>query len=401
MTAFATTFGIALLAAVLLSNLSSRSPLSTSGIFLAAGLVAGPLVFDAEHLGAEAVGDIASVTLFAVLFADGQQAPLRKLRRQWADPARALLIGMPLTFLVVSALAYWLVGLDWTTAMLLGAILAPTDPVFAAALVGRDDVSARLRSLLNIESGLNDGLALPVVLVLVGTLGGHLHGESTSIAVLALEIVLGLVLGVAGPLIGAGLVRLPVLGVTRHAAALGPLAIAVLLFVTAEQVGANPYITAFTAGITLATVSTSASEAFAPVGELVSELAKNAALLAFGALVTAELLGSIGPAGWVFAALVLLVGRPVPVMVALIGSGLARNERLSAAWFGPKGFASVVYGLMVLSSGIDSATEVFALVTATVILSIAAHSATDTPVAQALHEDPVAATERRGNGMTT
>ncbi len=389
MTAFATTFGLALLAAVLLSNLSSRSPLSTSGIFLFAGLLAGPLVLDAEHLGMDTVRDIASITLFAVLFADGQRAPLSKLRREWRDPARALLIGMPLTFLVVSALAYWLVGLDWTTSMLLGAILAPTDPVFASALVGRDDVPGGLRSLLNIESGLNDGLALPAVLVLIGTLGGEVGGEGTSVGTVLVEIVLGLALGVIAPLIGEGLVRLPVLGVTSRAAAVGPLAIAILLYIASDQLGANPYIAAFTAGITLATVSPGSSDSFAPVGELVSELAKNAALLAFGALITAELLGSIGVAGWVFAVLVLVVGRPVPVMLALIGSRLARNERLAAAWFGPKGFASVVYGLLVMSSGIDSAAEVFALTTATVILSIAAHSATDTPIAQLLGERAV------------
>ncbi|MGB3770602.1 MAG: cation:proton antiporter [Rhodococcus sp. (in: high G+C Gram-positive bacteria)] len=386
--AFVTTFGLALLAAVLLSNLSARSPLSTSGIFLAAGLVAGPLLLDAERLGNETVRDVASVTLFAVLFADGQRAPISHLRRQWVDPARALLIGMPLTFGVVALLAHLLLGLDWTTSMLLGAILAPTDPVFAAALVGRDDVPARLRSLLNIESGLNDGLALPVVLILIGTLGGTIS-ESTSLGPVLLEVALGLVLGITAPLLGALLVRLPVLGVTSRAQSAGPLAIAILLYVLTDAVGANPYIAAFTAGITLATVSPVASESFAPVGELTSELAKNAALLAFGALITPALLAELGVAGWAFAALVLLIGRPVPVLVSLIGSHrLARNERLSAAWFGPKGFASVVYGLLVLSSGIESAEKVFAIVAGTVIVSIALHSATDTPVAILLHEEP-------------
>ncbi|MGZ8178483.1 cation:proton antiporter [Williamsia sp. SKLECPSW1] len=389
--AFVTTFGVALLAAVLLSNLSARSPLSTSGIFLLAGIVAGPLVLDAERLGNDTVREVASITLFAVLFADGQRAPVSRLRREWSEPTRALLIGMPLTFGVVTVLAHLLTGLDWTTSMLIGAILAPTDPVFAAALVGRDDVPARLRSLLNIESGLNDGLALPVVLVLIGTLGGRVD-ESTSLGAVLLEVLLGLVLGVAAPLAGALLVRLPVLGVTARAQAAGPLAIAILLFVLTDAVGANPYIAAFTAGITLASVSPRASQSFAPVGELTSELAKNAALLAFGALLTPSLLGSLGVGGWVFAVLVLVVGRPIPVLIALIGShGLARNERLSAAWFGPKGFASVVYGLLVLTSGIDSAMMVFALVAGTVMVSIAVHSATDTPVAAALHEEPVSA----------
>ena len=229
------------------------------------------------------------------------------------------------------------------------------------------------------------------MLVLIGTLGGRVD-ESTSLGAVLLEVLLGLVLGVAAPLAGALLVRLPVLGVTARAQAAGPLAIAIRLFVLTDAVGANPYIAAFTAGITLASVSPRASQSFAPVGELTSELAKNAALLAFGALLTPSLLGSLGVGGWVFAVLVLVVGRPIPVLIALIGShGLARNERLSAAWFGPKGFASVVYGLLVLTSGIDSAMMVFALVAGTVMVSIAVHSATDTPVAAALHEEPVSA----------
>lgn len=177
--ALVVTFGVALLIAVLFSALSARSPLSTSLIFLIAGLVAGPLVLGVNRLDAATVREVASVTLFAVLFADGQRAPWRVLRRRWREPTRALLLAMPLTFVLVGALAHFLIGLDWISSLLIGAVLAPTDPVFAAALVGRDDVPSRLRSLLNIESGLNDGLALPVVLLLIGTLGGRPSGEST------------------------------------------------------------------------------------------------------------------------------------------------------------------------------------------------------------------------------
>lgn len=382
------TFGVALLVAVLFSALSARSPLSTSLIFLVVGLAAGPLALGVDRLDAETVREVASVTLFAVLFADGQRAPLTVLRDRWREPTRALLIAMPLTFVVVGVLAHYLVGLDWVSALLVGAVLAPTDPVFAAALVGRDDVPTRLRSLLNIESGLNDGLALPVVLLLIGTLGGRPVGESTELGALLLEILVGLVLGVVLPLAGVALLRLPLIGVEPRLAPLGPLAVAVLLFAACEATGANLYLAAFAAGITLATVSPRGSDAFAEVGELISELAKNFALLAFGTLVTVAVLGEVGVAGWVLAALTLLIGRPLPVMAALIGSRLDQRQRLAAAWFGPKGFASVVYGLIVLESGVADAEHLFALIVATVAVSITLHSTTDVPVAVMLGQHP-------------
>lgn len=382
------TFGVALLVAVLSSALSARSPLSTSLVFLVAGLVAGPLVLNVDRLDASAVREIASVTLFAVLFADGQRAPLSILRRRWREPTRALLIAMPLTFVVVAVLAHGLVGLGWGPSLVFGAVLAPTDPVFAAALVGRDDIPTRLRSLLNIESGLNDGLALPVVLVLVGTFGGRPAGESTEILALLGEIALGLALGVALPLAAAALLRLPLLGVEARLAPLGPLAVAVLLFAACEATGANPYLAAFSAGITLATVSPRGSDAFAEVGELVGELAKSFALLAFGTVVTGALLEQVGVTGWILAGLTLLVGRPVPVLMSLLGSDLDPPQRRAAAWFGPKGFASVVYGLIVLESGIPDAEMVFALIVATVAVSIALHSTTDVPVANLLGAHP-------------
>lgn len=386
--ALALTFGVALLVAVLLSSLSARSPLSTSLVFLVAGLVAGPLVLGFDRLDTFTVREIASVTLFAVLFADGQRAPWALLRRRWREPARALLIGMPLTFGVVALLAHLLAGLGWVEALLVGAVLAPTDPVFASALVGRDDVPTRLRSLLNIESGLNDGLALPVVLVLVGVLGGDPTGESTQIGPLLLEVVLGLALGVGFPIAAAALLRLPLLGVEPRLVPLGPLAVAVLLFVAADAVGANPYLAAFAGGITLSGVSPRGSEVFAEFGELTGELAKNFALLAFGTLVTASVLGSVGVGGWVLAGLTLLVGRPLPLLVSLLGSRLDRPQRRAAAWFGPKGFASVVYGLIVLEAGVPDAERLFALIVATVAVSVALHSTTDVPVAQLLGADP-------------
>ncbi|HKJ24409.1 MAG TPA: cation:proton antiporter, partial [Myxococcota bacterium] len=190
-------FAVVLLFAVLLSGLASRSVLSTSVLFLAAGMATGPagagwIRFEPTDPFVERIADLA---LFSVLFTDGMRVGVRELARAWRLPGRALLFGLPLTLLGVAALARALIGFDWADALLVGAVLAPTDPVFAAAIVGREEVPARLRRLLNVESGLNDGLALPVVLALLTHAGvGH-----ASLGALLAEVALGIALGVAIP----------------------------------------------------------------------------------------------------------------------------------------------------------------------------------------------------------
>jgi len=194
------------------------------------------------------------------------------LRSAWRLPGRALVLGMPLTFAVTAALAHSIAGLSWTEAMLVGAVLAPTDPVFASAIVGRQEVPARLRSLLNVESGLNDGLALPVILVLLSVL-------------------------------------------------------------------------AFSAGITVASLAPDVEASFSEFGEVVTELLKLAAILVFGALISPAFSLARSHLCHVFKVLALVVARPLAITVSLLRSRLPLPQRAVAAWFGPKRFASVVYGL--------------------------------------------------------
>ena len=173
-------FAAVLLGAVLLSDLAQRSVLSTAVLFLAAGFVLGPSlvgVLPAGGADEDLVRRLAELALFAVLLTDGARVGARQLVSAWGLPGRALLLGMPLVFVLTALAAWGIAGLGWVEAALLGAVLAPTDPVFASAIVGREEVPARLRHLLNVESGINDGLALPVVLVLLSVLGG----ESTTV----------------------------------------------------------------------------------------------------------------------------------------------------------------------------------------------------------------------------
>lgn len=379
-------FATVLLVAVLISSLAHRSVMSTAALFLGAGFFLGEGMLGVLPLSPQdnIVKDLANLALFAVLFSDGMRVGWQDLKDAMHLPGRALVFGLPLTLVITAAAAHYLVGLDWWAALLVGAVLAATDPVFAGALVGNDKVPYRLRHLLNVESGVNDGLALPFVMVFLALAAGTGDLHLTQVVI---ELVLGVAVGITIPYIAIRLERLRWFEASTAYEPINAIAIGMLVFGTAHALHANLYLAAFGAGITVATMGERQKHAFEPHGELFAELAKLAALLVFGALITPTLLGGISWQGWVFAAVALLVARPVALTVSFIGSPLTMREQIAASWFGPKGFASVVYGLIVLESGIPVAEEVFALVALTIVASILAHSSTDVLVAKWFDEE--------------
>ncbi|MQY12111.1 K(+)/H(+) antiporter NhaP2 [Streptomyces sp. RB5] len=382
-------FGVALLIAVLLSGLAARTVLSTSLLFLVGGALVSDGFLGLIHIGpdSEIVSVTADLALFTVLFSDGMHAALPQLKANWKNPARALGLGMPLAFLGTALLTHYLAGLDWTTSFLVGAVLAPTDPVFASAIVSRKEVPARLRGLLNVESGVNDGLALPFVLIFLAA-AAERTGEHTSLGEIALELVLGLAFGIVLPLVVNWLIRFRLLGAEPKLQPLLPLAVGVILYAACHLTHANPYLAAFSAGAVIATVSPEGHRAFEPLGESLAELAKFAALLVFGALLTPQLFGDLPVGGYVVAVLSIVLIRPASLLLSLWRAGeLTPREKYAAAWFGPKGFASVVYGLLVLQAGIPQGEQAFTLIAVCIAFSIVAHSSTDVPVARMFHVD--------------
>ncbi len=374
------TFGVVLLVAVLVSGLAHRSVLSTTVLFMAAGFALGSTGVDVLNIDVRQpiVGTFAVLALFSVLFTDALRIGAPDLARAWRLPGRALLIGMPLTFAMLAGLARVLVGLRWTEAFLLAAVLSPTDPVFAAAIVGREEIPSRLRHLLNVESGLNDGLALPVVIVLVAS-AGHRHVD---VAHLLGELALGLALGVAIPWAAIKLERGRWFGATSEYEPLNAFAIGLVVLAATSLTGANEFLAAFAAGVTVATMSPAIRDSFRQFGELVAELLKLGAVLVFAAVVTFDMLRGVGLGGYAFVAAALLVARPVGLELSLVTSHLDWRERAAASWFGPKGFASVVYGLFVLESRTGRAEQLFALVAVSVTASIVAHSSSDVLIAR-------------------
>lgn len=379
-------FGVTMALAVLVSGFAARSVLSTAVMFLLAGFLVGDGVLGLVPITPTdpVVRGLAVLALYSVLFTDGMHASLDSLRSAYRLPGRALLFGMPLTFAGNTVLVYLLTSLGFAEAALVGAVLTPTDPVFAAAIVGRKDVPRRLRQLLNVESGLNDGLALPVVLILLSVVA---PGDHSSILVVLGELVLGIAIGIGTPVVLLWLERSRWFGAAARYEPLNAFAIGLLVFGLCEITHANPFLAAFAAGSTVGTVSPEAQASFERFGELFAELAMLAALLVFGALLTPALFGATPLGGYVVAVLLLVLVRPVSVVIALAGSELGRRETVAAAWFGPKGFASVTYGLLVLQSSAAQGSGMFRLIAVTIAISIVAHSSTDVVVARWFHDE--------------
>jgi NhaP-type Na+/H+ or K+/H+ antiporter len=380
-------FSVALLIAVFLSELARRSVLSTAVLFLLAGFISGPGMLEWIQVEPSnpVVAQFSSLALFSVLFTDGMRIGMRDLRSAWQLPGRALLLGFPINLLAIAFLAHWIVGFSWIESLLVGAVLSPTDPVFAAAIVGREEIPERIRHLLNVESGVNDGIALPLVLIFLAIAGK----ESISPLLLAAEVALGVALGIVVPWAVLRLEKTRFFSVAKRYEALDAFAIGLLLLSLASLTHANEYLAAFVGGVTIASTFPEIRDQFHQFGDRLTELLKLAALLVFGALISPAFLAEISWHGYVFALLALLVVRPFALSLALAGTRLDRREWLTAAWFGPRGFASVVFALIILDSGIAGADRIFHIVAIVVIASILAHSSTDVLLAHRLYPERV------------
>jgi sodium/hydrogen antiporter len=374
-----TIFALTLYCAVLVSCHAERSVLSTSVLFLAVGILSGHAGFGLVQLAPTdpVVKQFVEFALFSVLFTEGMRIDAGELRTAWRLPGRALVFGLPLTVVLTAALAR-LTGIGWTESLLVGAALSPTDPVFASALVGRDEVPARLRHLLNVESGLNDGLALPIVLVLIRTLSS----KSPGVAEILFEILGGAALGIVLPVLASRIARLRIFGISPQYQALTGFAVGLLLLSLSAVTSTNEFLAAFTGGITLARVSPDATRAFHRFGELIAELLKLASIMILGTLLTGQFLADVGWLGVAFAILSLVAVRPLALSLALLRGGLSWQEWAAAAWFGPRGFATVFFSLLVLQAGVPGGERLYHLLGMVVVASIVAHSSTDVPVAQ-------------------
>lgn len=368
-------YALTLLVAVLISDLARRTVLSTAVLFLGAGLLIG-----SQAIGALAKPNtsllqwLAELALFSVLFSDGMRTGgVEQIRQNWHGPSRALFLGMPLTIGGIAILAHFLVGFGWAAAFLLGAALSPTDPVFVSAIFAVEAVPARVKRLLNLESGLNDGIALlPVMLLLPGMGKAPAHTGRV-----ALELALGVAIGVVIPWVGIALERSRFFGAAGIFEPLNAFSLGLVVLAVAYISGANSFLAAFAAGVSVTTFSRAVTESFERFGELVAELLKLAALLVFGAVIEAHLFISLPGKEYVFVVLATFGMRLPAIWLSFLGSGWSQKEIMAVGWFGPKGFASVVYGILILNIGTPESRHMAHLVALAITASISVYSSTD------------------------
>lgn len=384
-TAAAVLGGLLMLGA-LLSGLARRSVVSLAALFVLAGFILGRGATGVLQFNASSgfVSDLATVALIVILFRDGLEVEGELLQSHWHLPLRKLVIAMPITAAIVAAFAHWLVGLDWTAAFLLGALLTPTDPVLSSGVVTDPRVPRIIRHSLNLESGLNDGLALPAVLAFAAALqadSGHFVWWHFVLQDVGLGFAFGLVLGLVGSLLmtetkGERLDR----PIPAHQKALYGLGLAFATYgLTVLPPHGNGFIAVFVAAIVIGIRRPDLRRYFAERAQEIVEIVKLGIFAVFGSLLTIHGLFSDGWAAVAVVAGTLLLARPIAVWIALAGTRLSTVSKAFMAWFGPKGVATMTFSLLILGRDVQSGQRIFNIAALAVFASILLHGITDSP----------------------
>ncbi len=372
-------FGGLLAVVAALSGVMKGTVLSASVLSVALGIGlagAGVVHIDATD---KAVVELVELALILTLFSDGMFVERELLRRHWSPVARALVIAMPITMALLALAAKGLFpGLTWPEAFLLAAVLSPTDPVVTSAVVTSRLVPSSVRHTLNLESGLNDGLALPFVLffLVLASPGGNPGAEA---AKLVGEAAVGAVIGVGLGTIGGWLHHhLPGGGMTARYEGIYAVGFALFAFGLAEVSFGNGLIAAFVCGIAMAASERDVPEGFVEFAENASAILQVLTFFVFGGLIVATGFHHSIPPLILFVLFALLAARPAAVMLSFIRTGIPKSEKLFMAWFGPKGVASMLFALFVLKSQVPNGALIFDVASLAIIASIVAHGLTDT-----------------------
>jgi len=372
-------FGALLAVVGALSGVMRGTVLSASVLSVALGM--GLAAADLIHVDAtdEGVVELIELALILTLFSDGMFVERELLRSHWGPTARALTIAMPITMgLLALAGKALFPDLTWAEAFLLAAVLSPTDPVVTSAVVTSRLVPSKVRHTLNLESGLNDGLALPFVLffLVLASPGGDAAAEALKlIGEAAVGAAIGVALGVgAGRLHG----RLPGGGITARYEGIYAIGFALFAFGLAEVTIGNGLIAAFVCGIAMGASEREVPEGFVEFAENASAILQVLTFFVFGGLIYATGFHYDIPPLVLFVLFALLVARPAAVLFSFLRTGIPKSEKYFMAWFGPKGVASMLFALFVLKSRVGHDTLIFDIASITIIASIVAHGLTDT-----------------------
>lgn len=361
-----------------------RADLSAPIVFVVVGALLAALSLVSGTAAPELLKPLVEVTLVWVLFSDAARIPLRDLREDWGRCVRLLAVGFPLSALAGWGLAGWLFpGLGVWLALFVGAALAPTDAALGVPVVTNPVVPSRMRRLITVESGLNDGIATPVVTFSL-TAAASAEGlrQAPGLGAAVAELVLGVVLGVALGGAGGWFLRWARSRgwAAEDFAGVAVLALALVAYGAALAIHANGFVAAFCGGLAFGAAAgrKQAAPAFL---EQASGLASLLVWLAFGAIAVPLILTRIDVRTIGYAVLSLTLVRMVPVALALLGSGMDWRSVLFVGWFGPRGLASLIFALLALEQLGPQADEVVSIVAVTVVLSVITHGLTAAPLA--------------------
>jgi NhaP-type Na+/H+ or K+/H+ antiporter len=371
--------GALLAIAAALSGLMRGTVLSISVLSVTTGFILAEAGAIHVHGSDTAVVHLFLLALIVTLFSDGLFVERELLVVHWGPVARALVIALPLTLGLLALAAKLLFSeLDWAEAFLLGSVLCATDPVVTSAVVTSQRVPASVRHALNLESGLNDGLALPFVLffIILASPGGDAGSEA---AKLVGEAAFGAALGFAlGQAAGWLTHHLPGGGIVRRYEGIYALGVGLFAYGLADVTIGNGLIAAFVCGISLAVAEHDIAEDFVAFSENVSSILQVLTFLAFGGLIVSTGYHADIPVLVAFIAFALLIARPVAIGISFLRAGLPAPHRAFIAWFGPKGVAGILFAELVLNSDVSHRNVIFEIAAFVILASILVHGLTDT-----------------------
>ncbi len=379
---------LAVLAVAAVSRRLSGTPVTATIVFVVIGVLLGPEVTGEvdPSSSSEVVRTLAEATLALVLFADASRIRLSALRREYALPLRLLGLGLPLTIALGAGLAALVFGqLTIAEALVLAVLLAPTDAALGQAVVVDPHLPLRIRQGLNVESGLNDGICVPLLFIVLAAadVESHVANGHSAVTIVAEEIGYGLLGGV-----GAGLLVAAVVVIGRRKQMIAdtwlqiiPVAGAGLSYGVASALGGSGFIAAFVAGMLFGALVPESDEA-SRFSEGLGELLDGLTFLVFGAVLLGPALAHLSWRILAYAVLSLTVIRMLPVAIALLGSGARGPTIAFVGWFGPRGLASIVFAVIVVEQSHLPHVETILLTTyVTVGLSVLAHGLSAAPLA--------------------
>jgi NhaP-type Na+/H+ or K+/H+ antiporter len=361
-----------------------RSWISGPIVFTSVGLLLGPVGLNILHLNVttEGLRILAELTLAMVLFTDAANADLGTVRHYVNLPGRLLLIGLPLTIVLGFLLAAVMFPLlDILEMALLAAILAPTDAALGMPVVTNREVPAPIREALNLESGLNDGLCVPVVVILLGlAVGTQIEGGTMMhmARVVTEEIGIGLAIGLA--MTGCAALMLRMAGnhgwTSPHWLEVPVVALAAACFAATQALGGSGFIACFAGGLMLNSLRGSDKRATLQGAESMGETLALLTWVVFGAAIIGRMIDLFTWSALLYAVLSLTVIRMLPVYLCLTGTGMSMGEKLFMGWFGPRGLASIVFAIIVVNVRLPGNDMIVAVIGITVLLSVVAHGVT-------------------------